>query len=130
MRHGADMTPRQVIKKWIECFNAADVDGLMALYAADAVNDQVVFSAPLTGSAAIRGMFELEFSRAKMICIEENIYACGDVAILQWRDPLGLRGCGFFTVSDGRIVHQKGYFDQLTFFKVQGLPIPEDYLVG
>lgn len=124
------MAPREVIKKWIECFNAADVDGLMALYAGDAVNDQVVFSAPLKGSAAIRGMFELEFSRAKMVCIEENIYVCGDVAILQWRDPLGLRGCGFFTVSDGRIVHQKGYFDQLTFFKVQGLPIPEDYLEG
>lgn len=124
------MTPKEVIRKWIECFNAADVDGLIALYATDAVNDQVVFTEPLRGSAAIRKMFELEFSRAKMVCIEEQIYADGDTAMLQWRDPLGLRGCGFFTVRDGRIVHQKGYFDQLTFFKVQGLPVPQDYLEG
>lgn len=124
------MTPKDVIRKWIECFNAADVDGLMALYAADAVNDQVVFSEPLNGSTAIRKMFELEFSRATMVCIEEQIYADGDTAMLQWRDPLGLRGCGFFTVHDGQIVHQKGYFDQLTFFKVQGLPVPQDYLEG
>ena len=130
MRQDARMTPTAVIRKWIECFNAADVDGLMALYAADAVNDQVVFTEPLYGSDAIRKMFELEFSRAKMVCIEEQIYADGDTAMLQWRDPLGLRGCGFFTVRNGRIVHQKGYFDQLTFFKVQGLPVPQDYLEG
>ena len=37
-------------------------------------------------------------------------------------------GCGFFTVKDGRIVHQKGYYDQLSFFKAQGLPVPDDYL--
>lgn len=45
-----------------------------------------------------------------------------------WSDPLGLRGCGFFHVRDGRIVHQRGYFDQLSFFRAQGLPVPDDYL--
>jgi len=122
------MTPKEIIREWVECFNAADVDGLMRLYSTDAVNDQVVFSEPLKGSAAIRDLFELEFSRAKMVCIEEHIYECGDTAILQWRDPLGLRGCGFFTVRDDEIVYQKGYFDQLTFFRIQGLPVPQDYL--
>lgn len=60
--------------------------------------------------------------------IEERIYECGDTAILQWRDPIGLKGCGFFQSKDIEIVHQKGYFDQLTFFKAQGIPIPEKYL--
>lgn len=122
------MTPRQVVKEFVTRFNNGDADGLAALYAVDAINDQVVFTKPLRGREEIRQMFELEFSRATMVCIEENIYECGDTAILQWKDPLGLRGCGFFQVKDGEIVHQKGYFDQLSFFRQQGLPIPDDYL--
>jgi limonene-1,2-epoxide hydrolase len=124
------MNPKELVKKWIEYFNNADADGLAGLYASDAINDQVVFSKPLRGREEIRQMFELEFSRATMVCIEEHIYECGDTAILQWKDPLGLRGCGFFTVKDGQIVHQKGYFDQLSFFRQQGLPVPEDYLAS
>ncbi|MDJ0750506.1 MAG: nuclear transport factor 2 family protein [Woeseiaceae bacterium] len=122
------MTPTDFIRSWIAKFNAADVDGLAGLYAQDAINDQVVFSAPLQGREAIKEMFEVEFSRATMVCIEERIYECGDTAILQWRDPLGLRGCGFFQLRDGQIVHQKGYFDQLSFFRAQGLEVPDDYL--
>ena len=122
------MTPTDLIRSWIEKFNAADADGLADLYAPDAINDQVVFSAPLHGREAIREMFEIEFSRATMVCIEERIFECDDTAILQWRDPLGLRGCGFFQIKDDHIVHQKGYFDQLSFFKAQGLEVPDDYL--
>lgn len=122
------MTPYEVVKAWIERFNNADIDGLVELYVPDAVNDQVVFSAPLQGRAAIKTMFETEFGRANMVCKEERIYECGDTAILQWRDPIGLRGCGFFQVKNGLIVHQKGYFDQMSFFKAQGLSVPDDYL--
>lgn len=122
------MTPTDVVRAWIERFNAGDADGLAALYSEDVVNDQVVFSQPLRGRHKVREMFELEFSRATMTCIEEKIYECDDTAILQWRDPNGLRGCGFFQIQNEQIVHQKGYFDQLTFFRAQGLPIPDDYL--
>ncbi len=121
------MTPKEVIKEWIHRFNAGDVDGLSALYAADAVNHQVVMD-PLHGRSAIRHMFEVEFERAKMVCIEENLFESGEWAVLEWRDPLGLRGCGFFHVQNGQIVFQRGYFDQLTFFRIQNLPIPERYL--
>lgn len=122
------MTPKEVIRLWIKKFNEADVGGMAELYAEDVINDQVVFSAPLIGRQAVKDMLELGFSRAKMVCIEERIFECGDWAILQWRDPLGLRGCGFFQIKNDKIIHQKGYFDQLTFFKVRGLPVPDDYL--
>lgn len=122
------MTPKELVRIFVERFNNTDIDGLVDLYAPDALNDQVVFSEPLKGRDAIRKMFELEFSRAQMVCIEESIHECGDTAILQWRDPLGLRGCGFFQIKDDQIMRQTGYFDQLSFFKAQGLPIPEDYL--
>ena len=124
------MTPTILIRSWIDRFNAADIDGLVEMYAEDAVNEQAVFSAPLRGREAIRQLLEVDFSRAKMVCIEERVYECGDTAILQWNDPAGLKGCGFFQFRDGKIIHQKGYFDQLTFFRAQGLPIPDEYLSG
>lgn len=122
------MTPSEVVRRWIARFNDADVDGLVELYAEDAVNHQVVFDEPLRGRKAIRRMFEIELGRAKMVCIEENLVEAGEWAALEWRDPLGLRGCGFFRVRDGQIVFQRGYFDQLTFFELQGIPVPDSYL--
>ena len=121
------MSPRELVQKWVGLFNAADVAGLTALYAPDATNHQVV-TEPLHGRAAIGKMFEVEFGRAQMTCIVENLFESGDWAILEWKDPLGLRGCGFFHVLNDQIVFQRGYFDQLSFFRQQGLPIPESYL--
>ena len=69
-------------------------------------------------------MFASEFARAKMVCIPENIFQDGEWAILEWRDPLGLRGCGFFRVVDGLIRFQRGYWDKLSFLRLHGLPIP------
>ena len=121
------MSPTQLVREWIARFNAADVDGLAALYAPDAVNHQVV-TEPLRGREAIRRLFQIEFGRATMVCIEEALYEDGEWAILEWRDPLGLRGCGFFCVRGGQIVFQRGYFDQLSFFRQQGLAVPQQYL--
>ena len=121
------MTPAGLVREWVRRFNAADIDGLAALYAEDAVNHQVVTD-PLQGREAIRAMFRTEFGRATMVCLEEQLFEDGEWAILEWRDPLGLRGCGFFHVRDGQIVFQRGYFDQLGFFRQQGLAVPDHYL--
>ena len=121
------MTPAGLVREWVRRFNAADIDGLAALYAPDAVNHQVVMD-PLHGRAAIRRMFEIEFGRAEMTCLVENVFEDGEWAILEWRDPNGLRGCGFFQVREGLIVFQRGYFDQLSFFRLQGIAVPERYL--
>ena len=117
------MTPKQVVHRWVELFNAGDADGLAALYLDHAVNHQVP-ETPVEGRAEIREMFRREFAAAEMTCIPEVIHEAGDVAILEWRDPLGLRGCGFFTVRDGRIAFQRGYWDKLSFLRLHGLPLP------
>ncbi|MCB1197285.1 MAG: nuclear transport factor 2 family protein [Bdellovibrionota bacterium] len=122
------MTPKELVLEWIKRFNCADISGLVALYAENAINDQVVFEKPMQGRQAIEQMFLIEFGRAQMTCIAEHIFEIQDHAILQWRDPNGLRGCGFFHIQNGLIQHQKGYFDQLSFFRLQGLDIPEQYL--
>ena len=36
-----------------------------------------------------------EFATAKMVCMVENILKMG-MAIMERKDSLGLRGCGFF----------------------------------
>jgi limonene-1,2-epoxide hydrolase len=116
--------PREVVRRWVETFNAEDVDGLAALYAQDAVNHQVAES-PVEGREAIRRMFAEGFAAARMVCIVENLFEEGEWAVLEWRDPLGLRGCGFFHVVDGRIAFQRGYWDKLSFLRMHGLPLPE-----
>jgi hypothetical protein len=68
-------------------------------------------------------MFAREFAAAQMVCLVENLFEDGEWAILEWRDPLGLRGCGFFQVRDGLIAFQRGYWDKLSFLRLHGLPI-------
>ena len=117
--------PTEVVQTWVDAFNRADVEALAALYAEDATNHQVMWE-PLKGRVAIRAMFERDFAQADMTCTVENLFEDGDWAILEWRDPGGLRGCGFFHVIDGRIRLQRGYWDQLSFLRQHDLPIPEE----
>lgn len=116
------MRPRELVLRWVEAFNRGDAEEIAAFYHPDAVNHQVTQD-PVEGREAIRTMFAREFAAAKMVCIVENIFEDGDVAILEWRDPLGLRGCGFFHVREGKIAFQRGYWDKLSFLKLHGLPI-------
>jgi len=115
--------PREVVELWVGAFNRGDVRALASLYAEQAVNHQVA-EPPVEGRAAIREMFRAGFATAEMVCIVENIFEDGEWAILEWRDPLGLRGCGFFHVRDDRIVFQRGYWDKLTFLRLHNLPLP------
>lgn len=116
------MTPKQVLLQWIAAFNCADLETLSSLYADDAINHQVA-NPEVKGKTAIREMFKREFAQAEMVCIVENIFEDGQWAIMEWKDPLGLRGCGFFRVVDDKIVFQRGYWDKLSFLKMHNLPL-------
>ena len=116
-----DIGPKVVV----DAFNHADVEALASLYAEDAVNHQVA-EPPVNGRTAIGDMFAKEFAAAKMTCISENLFQDDEWAILEWRDPLGLRGCGFFHVVDGKIRFQRGYWDKLSFLRQHGLPLPAE----
>jgi limonene-1,2-epoxide hydrolase len=114
------MQPKEVLLKWVDAFNKADSEALAELYHEDAVNHQVV-NAPVHGKAAIKNMFDEEFALTEMVCIPENIFEDGEWAIMEWKDPKGLRGCGFFHVTDGKIKLQRGYWDKLSFLKLNGI---------
>jgi len=118
------MRPRDVVKAWVEAFNRADVDALTSFYREDAINHQVAEN-PVRGREAIREFFAAGFAVAEMVCIPEQIFEDGEWAILEWRDPKGLRGCGFFHVIEGKIAFQRGYWDKLSFLRLYGLPLPD-----
>jgi limonene-1,2-epoxide hydrolase len=114
------LSPRQVVEAWVGAFNRGDAEALGAMYREDAINHQVA-NEPVQGRAAIQAMFAREFAATEMVCIRENLFEDGDWAILEWRDPKGLRGCGFFQIVGGKIAFQRGYWDKLSFLRLNGL---------
>ena len=116
------MKPKEILCQWVDAFSQADVECISELYDENAINHQVA-NEPVIGKEAIKQMFEQEFSNANMVCIVENIFEDGQWAILEWRDPLGLRGCGFFQIVNNKILFQRGYWDKLSFLKQHDLPI-------
>lgn len=117
------MTLKTTVEMWVKTFNSGDADALAEFYSEDAINHQVA-EVPVAGKEAIREMFLREFSQAEMTCLVENIFEDGEWAILEWKDPLGLRGCGFFHIQNGKIIFQRGYWDKLSFLRMHNLPIP------
>ena len=118
------MQPRDIVRAWVDAFNKGDALLISDFYAENATNHQVA-NEPVTGKAAIAEMFAKEFAGSEMVCIVENIFQDGEWAILEWKDPIGLRGCGFFHVVEDKIVFQRGYWDKLSFLKAHNLPIPD-----
>ena len=116
------MKPKEILNLWIEKFNNADAKGLADLYHEDAINHQVV-TEPVIGKQAIYERFVEEFELAEMVCIPDNIFEDGEWAIMEWKDPKGFRGCGFFNIVDDKIKFQRGYMDKLSFLKMNGLKI-------
>jgi limonene-1,2-epoxide hydrolase len=118
------MNPKELVQKWVEIFNSSNADEIAQLYHEDATNHQVT-NDPVEGREAIKQMFAIEFATADMTCIIENIFEDGEWVILEWKDPFGLRGCGFFHVVGEKIKFQRGYWDKLSFLRLHNLPIPE-----
>lgn len=113
---------KRILCQWVDAFNNADVEIISELYDDNAINHQVA-NEPVIGKEAIKKMFEQDFSIPEMVCIVENIFEDGQWAILEWRAPSGLRGCGFFQIVNNKIIFQRGYWDKLSFLKLHNLPI-------
>lgn len=117
------MNAKELINEWVKRFNEGDAEKIAELYHKDAINHQVA-NEPVKGKDAIKEMFQNEFATAEMTCIPINILQDGIWGVLEWKDPLGLMGCGFFQVIDGKIKMQRGYWDKLSFLELHNLPIP------
>ena len=133
-------TPKEVLQAWVDAYNARDPYALADLYHENAEVIQVAFGEHLRGHAALLESFESFFDAFPDNYTHiENLFECGDWAMLEWRGggtltgtlgrhaPTGksftLRGCGFFHITDGKIRFQRGYFDRHTWFEQIGIPI-------
>jgi len=112
------MRPKELLEQWVKHFNNYDYEQLAELYAEDCVNHQTPVGIT-QGKNQIKQMFKNEFEQFNMVCLVENIFEDGNVGILEWKDPKGLRGCGFFWIENDKIVYQRGYWDKLSFMQQQ-----------
>jgi limonene-1,2-epoxide hydrolase len=117
------MTPKELVIKYVEAFNNVDIEGLTGLYADDAVNHQVVTD-PVVGKDKIGEMLGYELVKTPMVCIVENIFEKDEWVVLEWKEPLGFRGCEIFQIVNGKIKLQRGYYDTISFLKEHGLTNP------
>lgn len=117
------MNLKTFIENWVALFNSGDAYQLSEMYHEEAINHQVNGD-PVMGKSAIRQMFVTEFQQVEMTCKIDSIFIDGDWVIMEWKDPLGLRGCGLFHVVNGKIKLQRGYWDRLSFLRQHGLAIP------
>ncbi len=105
---------KQLIEAWVDAFNRADAQLLASLYAEGATN-HLMMQQPVIGRSNIREAFQQEFEEAQMFCIIEKIEGENHWATLEWKDPNGLKGHGYFEIKDEKIVFQRGYWDKLSF---------------
>lgn len=94
------MSAKSIVLNWVDAFNAGDATRIAAFYSEDAINHQVA-NEPVVRREAIHDMFAAEFAEAELTCIVENLFEDHESSTLEWKDPLGLRGCGFFQTKVG-----------------------------
>lgn len=112
------MSPKELLTQFVYLFNQKDYEGIASLYHDDAINHQTPIGI-INGKENIKQFFKTDFEKYDMICVVENIFVDENVAILEWKDPKGLRGCGFFWIEKGKIKSQRGYWDKQSFIEQQ-----------
>lgn len=132
--------PKELLQKWIDAFQARDLEKVVECYAFDAVNFQVAAGEPSVGIEQIHqdtAEFFQGFPDAWSKV--ENLISNEDWAAWEWigggtflgkfyeNQPTGksfeIRGCGFFQFKDGKIILQRGYWDKHSWFSQIGIEI-------
>ncbi|THD65714.1 nuclear transport factor 2 family protein [Robertkochia marina] len=115
------MKPQEIVNKWINCYNEGDADALAAFYHENAVNDRVA-DAALEGRKKITERYKQEFASIRMQVKICNLHEAEPWVITEWEDQLGFRGCIFFHIENDKIIHQKSYWDSLSYQQKYNLP--------
>lgn len=122
---------RQIlVKQWIEAFNAHDVASIVALYADDAELFDAGMKHPHRGHADIERWFARRFASMPALSytpLDQLFISDGAVVFwtvrgrsprifcLSWLlRPFHVEGLSVFTIVDGRIQKQRGYYDHLS----------------
>jgi uncharacterized protein len=106
--------PAEVVRRHLDAFNAADLDGLMRGFSDDAT--WVTGTETVRGTAALKTFFAAAFADLSPQLRVESILAEGDRVACELREDYVADGvgrtdhiAGFYRVSDGRITAAKIY---------------------
>ncbi|MFC7291088.1 nuclear transport factor 2 family protein [Hirschia litorea] len=116
-----NLQPKETVRAWVDAFNAVDVTRIANLYAEDATFHDMTQSI-VSGRDAIRKMYANEFATFQIFCIVDEIKGDGHWVTLDWKDPNGVQGCGYFEVKNGEITHQRAYWDKASFLMFHTTP--------
>lgn len=118
------MNPREVVEAWLAAWNSDDLEGIIALYAEDAVTESPLLlrmgrdgSATLRGKGAIRDYFARGLAHASVPIVMTPIHllASGEVAILEYAREAPNGGhpavAERFVVRDGKIVESRIFWN-------------------
>lgn len=119
-----------LVNQWIEAFNRHDVAGLVALYTDDAELFDPGMKRPRHGRYEIETWFKLRFRTMPSITYKSvgQLFAHKQVAVCwtsygrtprllsqSWLSrPFQIDGVSVFTIQDGLIVKQRGFYDHLS----------------
>jgi len=122
-----------LVNQWIEAFNAHDVSSIAALYADDADLFDSGMKHPRHGRTEIERWFAQRFSAMPTITYTptHQLFASGYAAVLwtasgrsprilgqPWLSrPFQVDGVSIFTIRDGHIQSQRGYYDHLSILE-------------
>ncbi len=133
----------ELLERYVELYNAGDLDGVMDLYAEDAV--QLMPEGLFEGRAAIRERLARDLNACDIVWTVESFVEQGDSFADEWSfvathtgpfllpdgtelpasgKQVGLRGMEFVQVRDGKIVVDNLYYDNLAVMTQLGL-VPE-----
>jgi len=126
-----------VVEQWIAAFNAHDVPAIVALYTIDAELSDSGMKHPRRGRAEIERWFTWRFRSMPTITYTSTnqLFATEHAAVLwtargrsprilgqAWLSrPFQVNGVSIFTIRDGHIQTQHGYYDHLSAVE-QALP--------
>jgi steroid delta-isomerase len=122
---------RAAALKYFSCFESADVDGIVALFADDAVVEDPVGSTPNRGIAAIRKFFEagfvhvgggFRFEPEGNVRVAERAVACAAIATVEKADPpFRMETLDVWTVNeDGKFTSMKAYYGPTNVHALSG----------
>ena len=132
-----------LLAEWLAAFNAGDPDRLLALYADDALWEEVAIGLAARGPEQIRAHLDNLFTATPDIAYAvTDAVVTDDQAVLEWvvtgtyssdfpglppaaGQPFSFRGASVFEVADGHIRRYTEYWDAFTFLVQLGaLPAP------
>ena len=124
---------KSVGQKWIDGWNSADPEVLVAAFTSDGVYEDVAFGLKKKGSAALRDLHKFFHESVGGLYVKlvsthvaggygtiEWIFGGSDVGVFKTGKPFAVRGVSVIEVRGGHISRNLDYYDAATIMKQVG----------